>query len=75
MAFLINLGRFFMLGWVVYALLLIFAPNLIHQPPNQTSGVIQAIVAFVLGNLLDRALGALRRRDAERLLNSAPPDE
>ena len=55
-----------MVGWVVYALLLIFAPGFIHQAPNQTSGIVQFVVAFVIGHLLDRALGALRRRRARR---------
>lgn len=75
MAFLINLGRFLMLAWVVYALVLIFAPNLVHQQPNQTSGIIQAASAFILGNLLDRALGAVRRRRADRPLDSSTSEE
>ncbi|HSY27336.1 MAG TPA: hypothetical protein VK832_07530 [Burkholderiaceae bacterium] len=74
MEFLINVGRFLMVGWVVYALLLIFAPRFIHQTPNQTSGIVQFVVAFVIGHLLDRALGFLRRRRAMRVAN-APSDE
>jgi len=64
MEFLINVGRFLMVGWVVYALLLIFAPQFIHQAPNQTRGIAQFVIAFLIGHLLDRALGFLRRRRA-----------
>jgi hypothetical protein len=34
MEFLINAGRLLMVSWVVYALLLIFAPQFIHRAPN-----------------------------------------
>jgi hypothetical protein len=64
MVFLINLGRFFMLGWVIYSLMLIFAPGIVHQAPDQTRAIIQGIIAFILGHLLDRALGMVRRRRA-----------
>jgi hypothetical protein len=70
MEFLINAVRILIAGWVVYALLLIFAPQFIHQAPNQTSGIVQFVVAFVIGHLLDRALGFLRRRRAMRVANS-----
>ena len=69
MEFVINVGRLLMVGWVVYAMLLIFAPHFIHQVPNQTSGIVQFVVAFVVGHLLDRALGVLRRRRAMRAAN------
>jgi hypothetical protein len=75
MEFLVNAGRLLMVGWVVYALLLIFAPHFIHQAPNQISGIVQFMVAFVIGNLLDRALGFLRRRRAMHLSNAGPGDE
>jgi hypothetical protein len=65
MVILINVGRFLMMAWVIYALLLILAPSVIHQAPNQTSGIIQGVIAFIIGNLLDRILGRLRRRRAE----------
>ena len=68
---LINVGRFLMVAWVLYALLLIFAPQFIHQAPNQTSGIVQFVLAFIIGNLLDRALGILRRRRAENLSKTA----
>jgi hypothetical protein len=74
MEFLINVSRFARVVWVVYALLLIFAPRFIHQAPNQTSGIAQFLVAFFIGHLLDRALGFLRRRRAMRLAN-APSGE
>lgn len=56
--------------WVVYALLLIFAPGFIHRAPDPKSGTIQAVLAYLLGYLLDRALGAVRRR---RSLLAAEP--
>ena len=58
-----NVGRMLMVGWIVYGLVLIFAPGLLHRPPDQLGGAIQVGVAFGLGWLLDRALSvALRRR-------------
>jgi hypothetical protein len=76
---LINLGRLLMVGWVVYALLLIFAPKFIHQAPNLTSGIVQFLVAFLLGHLLDRALGTLRRRaknmEAGEFANDTPSSD
>jgi hypothetical protein len=61
---MLNVGRFLMLGWVAYSLLLIFSPGLLHQAPNQLSGIVQAIAAFAIGHLLDRLLGVVRRRKA-----------
>jgi uncharacterized membrane protein len=75
MEFVINVGRFLMVGWVVYALLLIFAPHFIHQAPNQLSGIAQFVVAFVIGHLLDRALGFLRGRRAMRAADALAGDE
>ncbi len=71
MVVLINVGRFLMMAWVIYALLLILAPSVIHQTSNQTSGIIQGVIAFIIGNLLDRALGRLRRRRAEAAVDDA----
>jgi hypothetical protein len=75
MEFLVNAGRLLMVGWVVYALLLIFAPRFIHQAPNQISGIVQFVVAFAIGHLLDRALGFFRRRRAMKLSNAGYTDE
>jgi len=63
MIVLLNLGRALMVVWIGYALLLIFAPGLVHRPPDPIGGAIQALIAFGLGYLMDRALSiALRRR-------------
>ena len=48
----------------MYALVLIFAPALLHRSPDQVGGAIQVGVAFGLGWLLDRALSAVHRRRA-----------
>jgi uncharacterized membrane protein (DUF485 family) len=65
MILLLNIARFIMVLWIAYGLLLIFAPSVLHSPPNPTSGAIQAIAAFAIGHLLDRILsGILRRRAA-----------
>lgn len=61
---LLNMGRLLMVGWIVYALVLIFAPGLLHRPPDQMGGAIQVGVAFGLGWLLDRAISVVRRRRA-----------
>jgi hypothetical protein len=65
MAILLNIGRIAMLVWVIYGLLLIFAPSVLHRAPDQTSGIVQVVVAYALGYLLDRSLGRVRRRKAE----------
>ena len=65
MAILLNFGRIAMLVWVIYGLLLIFAPSVIRKAPDQTSGIVQVVVAYTLGYLLDRALGRVRRRIAD----------
>ena len=61
---LLNFGRLLMVGWIVYGLVLMFAPALLHQNPGKYDGAIQAGVAFALGWLLDRALSAIHRRRA-----------
>jgi hypothetical protein len=66
MILILNFGRLLMVAWLLYAILLMFAPHLLNQPSSRWSGVIQAAVAFIVGNLLDRAVGALRRRKAQR---------
>jgi hypothetical protein len=62
----LHVGRLLMLGWLVYALFLLFAPHFLHTPPDDVSAAVQAIAAFALGHLMDRALGTLRRRKAAR---------
>jgi hypothetical protein len=64
MIVVINIGRLAMVIWVVYSLLLIFAPHFIHRQPNQVSGIIQFVLAYGIGYLLDRLLGTVRRRKA-----------
>ena len=63
---LLNLGRFLMVGWIVYGLVLIFAPALLHRSPDQVGGAIQVGVAFGLGWLMDRALSMVQRRRSSR---------
>jgi hypothetical protein len=65
MIILLNIARFLMVLWIVYGLLLMFAPSVVHSQPNPASGAIQAIVAFAIGYLLDRALSVVLRRKAE----------
>jgi hypothetical protein len=65
MIILLNIGRLMMVAWVIYGLLLIFAPSVVHKPPDQWSGIIQVVIAYSLGYLMDRALGLVRRRRAE----------
>ena len=60
----LNLGRLLMVGWIVYALVLVFAPGLLHRSPDQVGGAIQVGVAFGLGWALDRAISAVHRRRA-----------
>jgi hypothetical protein len=59
---LLNVARFLMVLWIAYGLLLMFAPSVVHSQPNPTSGAVQAIVAFAIGYLLDRALAVVLRR-------------
>jgi hypothetical protein len=60
----LHVGRALMLVWIVYALFLLFAPHLLHQPPNDVFASVNALGAFALGHLMDRALGAWQRRKA-----------
>jgi hypothetical protein len=64
MIIILNFARLLMALWIVYSLLLIFAPGVIHSEPNPTSGAIQAIAAFAIGYLLDRILSMVLRRRA-----------
>jgi hypothetical protein len=64
MILLLNIARGLMVLWVAYGLLLMFAPSVVHSPPNPTSGAIQAMAAFAIGYLLDRILSVVLRRQA-----------
>jgi hypothetical protein len=70
MILLLNFARLMMLLWIAYGLLLVFAPSVVHSPPKPTSGAIQAIVAFEIGYLLDRALSFVLRRKAASEVNA-----
>jgi hypothetical protein len=72
MIILLKIGRLVMVVWVIYGLLLIFAPNIVHKPPDQASGIIQVVIAYSLGYLMDRALGLVRRRRANAAANGQP---
>jgi uncharacterized membrane-anchored protein len=61
---LLNLGRALMVVWIAYALLLMFAPNLVHRAADPIGAAIQALIAFGLGYLMDRALSIVLRRRA-----------
>jgi hypothetical protein len=63
---ILNLGRLLMVAWIIYALILLFAPQYLHRPPDNVGAAVQAVAAFVLGNLMDRGIGILRRRKAAR---------
>jgi len=56
MIVLLNFGRALMVVWIAYALLLVIAPGLVHRPADPIGGAIQALIAFGLGYLMDRAL-------------------
>jgi hypothetical protein len=73
MILLLNLARLMMLLWIAYGLLLIFAPSVVHSSPKPTSGAIQAIVAFAIGYLLDRALSVVLRRKAASAVSEEVP--
>jgi hypothetical protein len=64
MIVLLNLGRALMVIWIAYALLLLFAPGLMHRPADPIGSAIQALIAFGLGYLMDRALSIVLRRRA-----------
>jgi hypothetical protein len=75
MIMLLSLGRLLMVAWIVYALILLFAPQYLHRAPDNVGASIQAVSAFVLGHLMDRAIGLLRRRKAMRVAGMASPSE
>ena len=64
MIILLNVGRALMVAWIGYALLLMFAPSLLHKPADPFGGAMQALAAFGLGYLMDRALSFVLRRRA-----------
>ena len=64
MIMLLSLGRLLMVVWIIYALILLFAPHYLHRSPDNFGASMQAVAAFVLGHLMDRAIGMLRRRRA-----------
>ena len=70
MIIVLNVGRALMVAWIGYALLLMFAPGLLHRPADPFSGAIQALTAFGLGYFMDHALSFVLRRRAL----SAQPD-
>ena len=59
---MLNIGRLLMVLWIVYSLVLIFAPQYLHQPKNPISGLIQCICAYSVGYLLDRLLSRVKRQ-------------
>lgn len=68
----LHVGRVLMVLWIFYALFQLFAPHILHQPPNDVFASMSALAAFVLGNLMDRALGVFRRRKAAAASIAAP---
>ena len=64
MIVLLNLGRALMVLWIAYALLQLFAPDFVHRPADPIGAAIQALIAFGLGYLMDRALSIVLRRRA-----------
>jgi hypothetical protein len=73
MIILLNLGRALMVAWIAYALLLMFAPGLLHRPADPIGGAIQALIAFGMGYFMDRALSFVLRRRA--LSDQSDPSE
>jgi hypothetical protein len=74
MILLLNLARLMMVLWIVYGLLLVFAPSVVHSPPKPASGAIQALIAFAIGYLLDRALSVVLRRKAANNVSEEVPE-
>jgi hypothetical protein len=66
MIILLNIARLLMVLWIVYGLLLMFAPGVIHSQPNPTSGAIQAIVAFARLFVGSRAIAGTAAKSAKR---------
>lgn len=61
---MLNVGRFLMVLWIAYSVVLIFAPQYLHQPKNPIGGLIQCVCAYCLGYLLDRLLARVKRQRA-----------
>ncbi len=72
MIMLLHVGRLLMVAWIVYALILLFAPHYLHHSPDNLGASVQAVTAFVFGNLMDRAIGRLRRRRAAARAPAGP---
>ena len=64
MTIALQFGRVLMVAWIAYSLFQLFAPHVLHQPPNDVVASVNAVGAFALGHLLDRLLGVVRRRKA-----------
>lgn len=62
MTILLNVVRGLMAIWILYGLALIFAPQIIHRAPDQTSGIVQVVAAYVIGYLVERVFTIARRR-------------
>jgi putative flippase GtrA len=69
---MLNVGRFLMVLWVIYGVVVIFAPQYVHQQKNPISGLIQCVCAYVVGYLLDRQLSKARRQKAAESEPVAP---
>ena len=54
---LLNVGRLLMVVWIVYGLILIFAPQLLHLPPSQMRGLAYCVAAYLLGTSLAKLSG------------------
>ena len=71
MAVALNIGRFLMLGWALYSLVLIFFPRMVNHAPDPKAGAIQFAVAYGIGwadpaeidalNILQATFLAMRR--------------
>ena len=70
---LCNVIRFSMVIWILYGLVLLFAPSVVHRPADPVRGGIQIVIAFALGYLTDRVISLLHRRLYERELADSPP--
>jgi hypothetical protein len=71
---LFNVGRILMVVWIIYGLLLVFAPGVLHQPPDQFGGIYQVAIAFGLGYLMDRGISAVHRKRAARENTGIPAE-
>jgi len=60
----LQIDRVLMIAWILYALFRLFAPHILHQPSNDVVASVNAVAAFALGHLMDRALGVLPRKAA-----------